>query len=141
MTCNGYAPGMGWVLFFDGDCGLCSRSVRWIARLDRQARISFAPLQGRLAAEFGLSGHASLADGSMVLLREADACLFLRSDALIELGRAAGGILSILLLLRFVPRWIRDGVYRWIAKNRRRLGGTSSHCTLPDPELLARIRE
>lgn len=130
---------MEWVLFFDGDCGFCSRSVRWVIRLDRRARIDFAPLQGRLASEKGLVGRTGL-DGTVVLWREADGRFFERSDALIELARALGGGWRMFALARFIPRVLRDAVYRWIARHRHQLGGSAS-CDLPGPELRARLRE
>ncbi len=29
------------VVFFDGDCGLCSREIRWLRTLDRQRRVKW----------------------------------------------------------------------------------------------------
>ena len=36
-------------VFFDGDCGLCSRVVRFIYRYEKKAKISFSPLQSDFA--------------------------------------------------------------------------------------------
>lgn len=132
---------MGWLLFFDGGCGFCSQSVRRVARFDKRGRIAFAPLQGRLAAERGLSGHAARTGGTMVLLREADGRVFLRSDAAIELARALGGWWRILVLARFVPRPLRDWAYRQIADHRYLFPGNREACDLPSPELAKRMRE
>src|SRR5690349_3308676 len=40
----------GPVLFFDGVCNLCNRSVQFVIRHDRQGRIRFAPLQSAAGA-------------------------------------------------------------------------------------------
>ena len=77
---------MGWVLFFDGDCGFCSKSVQRVARFDSRGRVAFAALQGKLAREMDFTQYASKVGGSMVLLREADGKILLRSDAAIELA-------------------------------------------------------
>lgn len=127
-------------MFFDGDCGVCSASVRWIYRLDREARITFSPLQGRLAAECGLSANSALDDGTMVILRESDGRVFTRSDALIELARALGGVWKIFALAQWIPRSSRDAVYRWVARNRLRLMGRPASCVVPDPGLAGRMR-
>jgi len=132
---------MSWVLFFDGDCAFCSRLVRRVVAFDRHGRISFAPLQGKLAAEMGLARHAAKAGGTMVLMRESDGEIFKRSDALIELARALGGWWRATRLARFIPRPLRDTVYGWLADNRHRFTGKSESCPLPDPELLKRLRE
>jgi predicted DCC family thiol-disulfide oxidoreductase YuxK len=40
-----------------------------------------------------------------------------------------------------VPRFIRDGVYNVIAKNRYRIFGKYDECIVPDAELRARVME
>ena len=132
---------MNWVLFFDGDCAFCSRSVRWVARLDRRARVSFAPLQGTLSARFGLSGHVVEKGGTMVLLREDDGRTFTRSDALLELCSALGGGWNLLRVFKWVPGWLRDKIYQWLADNRHRLIKPGDACAMPDPALAGRLRE
>src|SRR6266478_4971601 len=39
------------VVLYDGTCGLCSKSVRWILRHERDHELMFAPLQGETATE------------------------------------------------------------------------------------------
>jgi predicted DCC family thiol-disulfide oxidoreductase YuxK len=132
---------MGWILFFDGDCAFCSSGVRRVMRLDRRRRIRFAPLQGRFSREKGFEVHADPAGGTMVLLRESDGRVFLRSDAVVELTRALGGWWRIFLSARFLPRFLRDAAYRCVARNRYRLSKKGDFCVLPDPEMEARILE
>lgn len=131
---------MAWVLFFDGDCVFCKTSLRRVVAYDKQRRIEFAPLQGKLAHEMGFQGNAAI-NGTMVLLREADGRVFTRSDALIELAYALGGWWRLTTITRFIPKCLRDWVYRRIANNRYRLMGKSITCSMPDPELLKRLRE
>ena len=132
---------MGWILFFDGDCAFCSAGVRRVMRLDRRKRIRFAPLQGRLSREKGFETHADPSGGTMVLLREADGRIFLRSDAVVELTRALGGGWKVFLPARFIPRFLRDAAYKWVARNRYWLSKKGDFCVLPDPEMAARILE
>jgi predicted DCC family thiol-disulfide oxidoreductase YuxK len=132
---------MGWVLFFDGDCAFCSRGVQRAFRLDKRGQISFAPLQGKLAAELGFAGHAAKDGGTMVVLRESDGKVFFKSDALIEVARVLGGWWHLAALARFIPKPLRDFGYGLIANNRYRISGKSESCELPDPELRKRLRE
>ena len=132
---------MSWVLFFDGDCAFCSRSVRRFVRLDKRGVVSFAPLQGRLAGEVGVSHHAAKTGGTLVLLREDDGRIFIRSDALIELARALGGAWKFLCVARWLPKCLRDTAYSLVADNRHRLLGKSDACELPDPLVISRLRE
>lgn len=132
---------MSWVLFFDGDCAFCSRLVGRVVAFDRRGRVSFASLQGKLAAELGLTCHAAKTGGTMVLMRESDGEIFKRSDALIELARALGGWWRVMRLARFIPKSLRDMVYGWMADNRYRFVRKSDVCGIPDPEVRKRLRE
>lgn len=136
-----YLPAMGWVQFFDGECAFCSRSVQVVSRLDKGERISFAPLQGKLSQEHGFTRHAVPGGGTMVVLRESDGRVFTHSDAWIELMRALGGGWRVFGLVRFIPRFIRDAAYGWVARNRYRFMGKSASCALPDAAMLKRMRE
>ena len=132
---------MGWVLFFDGDCAFCSKSVQQAVRFDKREQVSFAPLQGELSRKLGFTKYAAEEGGTMVLLRESDGKVFMHSDGLIELARVFGGWWRIPALARFLPKALRDFVYRGIARNRYRFMGKADTCSLPDPAVLRRLRE
>lgn len=76
----------------------------------------------------------------MVVLRERDGAVFLRSDALIELARALGGWCRVGVLGRVIPRCLRDGIYRWFARNRHRFGRGGDACRMPTPKFQQRMR-
>lgn len=132
---------MGWVLFFDGDCAFCSSAVRRAVKFDTRKRIRYAPIQGKLAASKGLSGFAGKTGGTMVLMRESDGKIFMRSDALIELTRVLGRAWRLLTPVKFIPRFLRDGVYQWFADHRHWFSEKGGFCHLPDPEVEKRLLE
>ncbi|MGJ8641951.1 MAG: thiol-disulfide oxidoreductase DCC family protein [Luteolibacter sp.] len=133
---------MAWVLFFDGDCGFCSKSVRKVHALDKSGEIDFAPLQGKLSADKGFTKHADKSGGTMVLLREADGEVFMKSDAWVELGKALGGIWCVLAsCFGIFPKGLRDLSYDLVAKNRYLLAGKGDSCGMPEESLRARMRE
>ncbi len=133
---------MALVLFFDGDCGFCSKSVRRVYQLDPGGAIEFALLQGVLAGKLGLRKYAEKGGGSMVLLRESDGVMFTKGDAWIELGGALGGIWAALAsAFSLFPRQARDWAYDLVAKNRYRLAGKGNHCAMPEEGLRKRMRE
>ena len=132
---------MAYVLFFDGECGFCNKSVRQVYRLDRKGAVEFAPLQGELAARLDLAKHADKNGGTMVILRESDGQTFLRSDGWIELGKALGGVWKILAdILAILPKPLRDLAYDVIARNRYQLAGLAGACGVPDEGLRKRMR-
>jgi predicted DCC family thiol-disulfide oxidoreductase YuxK len=126
------------VVLFDGTCGFCEASVRFIARRDRDDYFRFAPSQWPQAqaamARHGLTREAAR---SLVLI-EGDQ-VYLRSTASLRIAarlpwpwRAAKWLLP-------VPLPIRDFGYRIVAALRHRLAGTSNACELPPPEIRQRL--
>ena len=113
------------IVLFDGDCGLCNRSARWLARRDGRGRLLLAPNAGvtaRIAGEPPGGEDAGIVvwDGSRRLV---GVPALVR--ALAELDGAwplAGRLLGAL------PRRLADAAYGWVARNRRRV---SPDCALP----------
>ncbi len=129
-------------MFFDGECGFCQKSVRFVYEYDERGLIEFAPLQGHFATELGLQRYAEKGGGSLVVLREQDGEVFMKSDALVELGKALGGVFYILaMMLSGLPPRFRNGAYDLVARNRYRLAGNEDACGLLDEELMKRMRE
>ena len=42
-------------------------------------------------------------------------------------------------LLRAIPRFVRDPLYRWLARNRYRWFGRTDQCLVPAPDQAARF--
>ena len=127
------------MLFFDGECGFCQRSVRWVYEYDEKGLIEFAPLQGGIAEKYELKGYSEKGGGSMVMMREEDGEIFTKGDALIELGKSLGGVFWVLAVgFSIFPKCVRNWLYDLVAKNRYNLAGS---CELPDEGLRKRIRE
>lgn len=130
----------GAVILFDGVCNLCNAAVQWVIERDRDARFTFASLQSQAATEVlrgaGVETPDSLPD-SIALVD--DEGVHLRSDAAIRIARGLGFPYSLVGLTRPVPRFVRDGVYDWVARNRYRWFGRRDTCMLPTPDRAARF--
>jgi len=131
------------MVFFDGACGLCHRTVRFAIARDRDGRhFSFAALGSeafrRLVPE---ALRAGLPDSIVVLT--ADGKLLARSAAVIHILRRIGGPWRRLGgLLALVPQGIRDLGYDGIARVRHRLfRRPTDACPVTPPELRARFEE
>ncbi|MFD1333653.1 thiol-disulfide oxidoreductase DCC family protein [Methylopila musalis] len=118
------------VVLYDGACGLCSRSVRFAQRRQRDRALSFVAMQspeGRgLAARHGVDP-----DGPDTFLLIADGRAFERSDAALAVLRRLRGPVRGLRILRFAPKPLRDWLYDRVARNRRLFFGRETVCALP----------
>lgn len=117
--------------------------MRLLLDIDREVRLSFAPLQGETARAV-LARHPEAGDAleSVVYVRgvgSPEERAYVRSDAVLAILRDVGGIYRPLSVLRFVPRPIRDAVYDWIAKNRYRWFGKLDSCRLPTGDMAERF--
>ncbi|MFM9957273.1 MAG: thiol-disulfide oxidoreductase DCC family protein [Phycisphaerales bacterium] len=122
----------GPIVFYDGECGLCARSVQWALARDRRDVLRFAPLQGRTYAELVLHGKPAALD-TMVLLD--DDGLHVRSTGALRLLRHLGGVWGVIgAMLMVVPRPVRDWAYGVVARHRLGWFGDASSCRLPTGE-------
>jgi predicted DCC family thiol-disulfide oxidoreductase YuxK len=120
----------GPILFYDGKCGLCARSVQWALEHDRKEVMRFAPLQGTTYAALDVPDKPPQMDS--LVLCDADG-LHVRSDGVLRILRIVGGGWRLLgAIARIVPRFVRDAVYRWVARHRESLGSASA-CLVPTP--------
>ncbi len=126
------------VIFFDGWCRLCSATVRFVLKADRKGLFRFAPLSGPLAKEL-LPEHdlAVNEPGTLYLLENGR--LLARSDAVLGICRLLPVPWRWLYLFRFLPRGLRDGIYRLIARLRYRLFGRRKTCLAPTENLADRF--
>lgn len=126
------------IVLFDGVCNLCSGSVQFVLKRDPEARFRFASLQSEagqtIQAEHGLDPGVL----SSVLLLE-DGRLYRESDAALRIARHLPGAWKLLTVFKIIPRPIRDGMYRFIARNRYRWFGKAETCWLPTSELRGRF--
>lgn len=121
------------VLLFDGVCNLCNTSVKWVLLRDKKGEFKFAAIQSEagqsLLKSFGLDNQPL---ESVILISGRQA--YIKSDAAIKVASKLGGIWTIALVFRLVPRPVRDAIYDWVAKNRYRWFGKQGQCLLPQPE-------
>ena len=137
------SPSARHVVFFDGDCMMCDGTVRTLMDRDHGNVLHFATLQGSLAQQLiddGLLPATHELLGTMVFVENhGDPALqrvSLRSTAVLRTCDNIGGWWRVLSWARIVPRFIRDGVYRFVAANRYRWFGKreAEACFLPNAE-------
>lgn len=131
------------IVFFDGGCLLCSSVVQWTHRRDRAGEIWFAALESEFAArhrdELALPPPGDEAD-TFVFWNRSEGQVSVKSAGALALLKALGGFWAILGMMgSLLPILFRDGVYDWVARNRRKWFGTSEDCPLPPASLRGKV--
>ena len=122
------------VLLYDGVCGLCNRLVQFVLKRDARGLFRFASLQSDFAAGILQQHGLDPNDLDTVYLVEAPGERpASRSDAVISVLRGLGGFWRVTaVLLRALPKGLRDWGYNVIARNRYRIFGKHDSCLLPE---------
>lgn len=125
------------IVFFDGVCGLCDRTVNRLLKCDKKEVLLFAPLQGETARQ--VLPAADIQElGSMIFWHQDRA--YRQSAAVVRiLWTLGGGYRVLAALLWLIPLPLRDWGYRRVAANRYRWFGKHDACRMPTPAERARF--
>lgn len=126
------------IVIFDGVCNLCSGSVQFIIKRDKEKKFSFTTCQSlagqKILTQYGSPGTDQ---STVVYVKNGVPCF--KSRAILEILRDLGCCWNLLYILIIIPRFIRDFVYDLIAKNRYRVFGKRESCMVPPSEIMDRF--
>ena len=135
------------LVVFDGHCGFCNGSVRWLLRRDLRDRLRFAASSSPAVAPL-LARHAELLEpggvpGTVLVFRyplEAGEQALTRFAATLALLRELPRPWpTVAAVLRWIPSFLSDPLYRLVARWRYRIWGRLKSCPIPAAEDRARL--
>jgi predicted DCC family thiol-disulfide oxidoreductase YuxK len=118
------------VLYYDGDCGLCSRLVQFVLKRNSSKNIYFAPLQGNTAKNNLSKEHTQ--DLNTVVF-SVHGKILTKSKAVLTLLGYLDQPWSFLAVFKIIPTIISNIVYDLVAKNRKQLFSNES-CLFPSAD-------
>ena len=121
------------IVLFDGVCNLCDQSVQFIIKHDPKGRYKFAPLQSDIAKRLLKEHQLDEEDLERAVLIE-NGKAYTHSTASLRITKHLSGAWPLLYGFIIVPPFIRNAVYRWVARNRYHWFGQKDNCALPTPE-------
>ena len=126
------------VVFFDGICNLCLRSINYLIKYDKKQSLKFASLQGEYANKMlHPTDHKNLESILYFDSKE----LYAKSTAILKICNVLGGWHKLLLVGYLLPKFLRDGLYSFIAQNRYQWFGKQDHCMIPTKDIQDRFLE
>lgn len=126
------------LVVFDGVCNLCDSTVQFIIAHDPEGRFRFVSLQSERGQRVLRRHDLPTSDFDSVVLVHRDR-YYRYSSAALRIAALFGGAWWAMKVFLVVPRFVRDGVYHFIARNRYRWFGKKDVCMMPTPELRARF--
>ncbi len=116
------------LLLYDGSCNLCHWAVQWVKRNSNSVSFQYEPLKSDIAKKL-LEKHANLQSiDSIIFLDESG--IYVKSEAIFRISAYLKKPWPIIQIFRIFPKGINDGIYSFIAKNRKNWFGTNETCTL-----------
>ena len=125
------------VILFDGVCNFCNGSINFLIKLDKQARFRFSPLQSEFGQVMLKFEQLPPVPNSFILII---------GDKWYDKSSAALKTFDLLpwywkwtQVFWLVPKFIRDGIYEYISRNRYKWFGKKDQCMIPTPEVKKRF--
>ena len=117
------------ILFYDGHCALCNGAVSWILRWDERQRFHFAALQSETGERF-INANPEFRKIDSIILKDHER-IYTHSSAVLRVVHITGGLWRLFEIFWIVPKFLRDWIYRGIAKVRYRIFGKYDACPMP----------
>jgi predicted DCC family thiol-disulfide oxidoreductase YuxK len=126
------------IIVFDGVCILCNSFVQFILKKDKRKQFYFATAQSDFVKE-QLKTNPMKANALDSVLYVKNGKVLTESTAALNIFSDLGGMWKLLSIFKLIPPFIRNAVYRFIAKRRYRVFGKLDTCMMPPSEWKSRF--
>lgn len=117
------------VLFFDGNCLLCTNFTFFLIKLDKRKILKFSLLGSDFAKEKFLDAPEKIKQSDSVIFLE-EGVFYEKSTAVLKIFKALGFPFLFFYFFIIIPSFLRDFVYDFMAKNRYSFFRKSKKCDL-----------
>lgn len=122
------------IVLFDGVCNLCNGAITFIIKRDKKDVFRYAPLQSKVGKELAAKHHIDLDKVDSIILVTEDKA-YAKSTAALRIAKQLSKGWPLLAMFLILPKFLRDAVYDFIARNRYKWFGKKDACMIPTPEL------
>jgi len=126
------------VILFDGVCNFCNSAVNFTIKRNRKSNIMFAPMQSE-AGNSLLQQYNMPPDDMRSFIFIENNTVYKKSTAALKVCRHLRGLWPLCYGFIILPKFTRDSLYNWIAKNRYKWFGVRQQCMIPTPDVKARF--
>ncbi len=126
------------IILFDGVCNLCNGAITFIIQRDKNDVFRYAPLQSEVGKNLAAKHNIDLDKVDSIILVTEDKA-FAKSTAALRIAKHLSGGWPLLAVFLILPRFLRNAVYDFIARNRYKWFGKKDACMIPTPELKSKF--
>ena len=117
------------VVLFDGVCNLCNKSVDFLVRNEKGNSLYFASLQSDVGKKLIKKSDLTQVPDSILFYQDGE--VYVRSQAILKITKFLQLPYRFGNVFYIVPKVVRDGIYKLIARNRYRWFGKKETCRVP----------
>ncbi len=126
------------IILFDAKCVLCTANAQFILKHDNHQQFMLASMQGEVGKKLYLEHGMDPNDPTTMIIIDGDK-MRQDSDAVISIYESLGYPWRLIGFCRIIPTFVRDPIYRWIARNRYRIFGKREICWIPSKKYNSRV--
>jgi len=126
------------IILFDGVCNLCNSAVTFIIKKDKKNMFKFAALQSEMGLQLISKFNIDTKKVDSIILVD-DERYYEKSAAALHISKELSGGYPLLYSFMVFPKFIRNWVYDYIAKNRYKWFGKKESCMIPTPDLKSKF--
>jgi|SRR5690554_4088441 len=122
------------IILFDGVCNLCNGAINYVIKRDPNNVFKFAALQSEIGQELTAKFKIDGSKVDSIILIDGDKH-YEKSTAALYIAKHLSGAYPLLFGFIIVPKFIRNAVYDYVARNRYKWFGKKDKCMIPTAEL------
>ncbi len=119
------------VVYFDDQCLLCHKAVRFLSKHIQSKQLYFAPIGG-ITYQKLLLNHPSLVSADSIIV-EIEQQVYTQSKAIYQLIELMGWPFKFLLIGQYLPLYVNNYLYHCVARNRHRITSNKHVCSINHP--------
>ncbi|PBQ31763.1 thiol-disulfide oxidoreductase [Sphingobacteriaceae bacterium] len=117
------------ILLFDGECGFCNKTIQFFLRNEnKNKRMHFAPLESEIGKALRKYFEIDEKIDSVILVKDHSA--YIKSCAALRLAPFMRAPWSFAIVFVIIPPFLRNWVYDFIARRRKKIFGRVESCAL-----------
>jgi len=126
------------IILFDGICNFCNSAVNFVIKRNSKSNIFFTPIQSEAGKAVLKKYNLKLSDLQSFIFIE-NGNIYKKSSGVLRVCKHLRRLWPLCYHFIIVPKFIRDGIYNWVAKNRYKWFGVLPNCMVPSPALKKRF--
>ena len=121
------------IILFDGNCGLCEVMVNFLLKRDPANRFRFSPQQSQTARDLMTQHKLDPETIESVVLIDGER-IYTKSSAALRIVLEMPEPWPLLAMLVFLPEWLRDDAYDFVARHRHQWFKPPDVCRSPSAD-------